>query len=83
MRRNSPAESGSLSSVPKDERRFKAGSSRETVLRGTDAESSVVFAAVLFSRLKYGQFWIVVRAQDVGSCDFGSWHRIHLCRNLL
>lgn len=43
------------------------------MLRGTDAELSVVFAAVLFSRLRYGQVWIVVRGQDVGSCGFGSW----------
>ena len=72
MRRNSPAESGSLSSKPNDQSRFKTGSS-ETDLRGTDAALSVVVAAVLFSRIRYGQFCIAVRGQDVGCCDFGSW----------
>ena len=75
MRRNRPDESGSLSSISADERRFKTGSSRETVLRRTDAELSVVFAAVLFSRIRYGQSCIVVRGQDVGSCGLGSWQQ--------
>ena len=66
MRRNSPAELRSLSAVPKDESRFKTGSSVETGLMDTDTASGVVVAAVLFSRLRYGQFWIVVRGQDVG-----------------
>ena len=72
MRRNSPAELGSLSSIPKDESRFEAGTARETGVRNTDTASGVVVAAVLFSRLGYGQFWTVVRGQDVG-CGCGSW----------
>jgi hypothetical protein len=73
MRRNSPAELGSLSSISKDGSRSKAGSSGETGLRDTDAVSGVTVAAVLFSRIRYGQFCIVVRGHDVGCCDFGSW----------
>jgi len=34
----------------------------------------VVGAAVVCSVLKYGQFWTVVRGQDVG-CDFDSWQQ--------
>src|SRR6266481_9365407 len=74
MRRNSPAELGSLSSIPKDESRFKTGSSGETGLRDKDAASGVVVAAVLFSRLRYGQLCIVVRGQDVG-CGCDSWQQ--------
>ncbi len=74
MRRNRPEESGSLSSIPKDESRFKTGSSGEIESKDTDTASGVVVAAVLFSRLGYGQFWTVVRGQDVG-CDFGSWQQ--------
>ena len=74
MRRNSPAELGSLSSTPKDESRFKTESSRETGLSDKDTASGVMVAAVLFSRLRYGQFCIVVRGQDVG-CGFGSWQQ--------
>ncbi len=78
MRRKSPAELGSLSSIPKGERRFKTGSSGETGVRDTDTASGVVVAAVLFSRLRYGQFCIVVRGQDVG-CGCGSWQHDLLC----
>src|SRR6266568_3240293 len=78
MRRNSPAELGSLSSIPKDESRFQTGSSGETGVRDTDTASGVVVAAVLFSRLRYGQFCIVVRGQDVG-CGCGWWQHDLLC----
>ena len=78
MRRKSPAELRSLSSIPKDESRFKTGSSGETGVRDTDTASGVVVAAVLFSRLRYGQFCIVVRGQDVG-CGCGSWQHDLLC----
>src|SRR5205809_554788 len=78
MRRNSPEESGSLSSISKDVSRFKTGSSGETGLRDTDTASGVVVAAVLFSRLRYGQFCIVVRGQGVG-CGCGSWQHDLLC----
>jgi hypothetical protein len=74
MRRNSPDESGSLFSIPKNESQFKTGSSGETGVSDTDTASGVVVAAVLFSILKYGQFWTVVRGQDVG-CGFGSWQQ--------
>jgi hypothetical protein len=73
MRRNSPAEFGSLSSIPKDKSRSKAGSSGETGLRDTDAASGVAVAAVLFSRIRYEQVCIVVRGQDAGCCGVGSW----------
>ena len=70
MRRNSPAELGSLSSISKVEIRFKTGSSGEIGSKETDTASDVVVAAVLFSRLRYGQLCIVVRGQDVGcGCD--------------
>src|SRR5258708_36740985 len=78
MRRNRPEESGSLSSIPKDVSRFKTGSSGETGLRDTLTASGVVVAAVLFSRLRYGQLCIVVRGQDVG-CGCGSWQHDLLC----
>ena len=78
MRRNRPEESGSLSSIPKDESQFTIGSSGETGLRDTTTASGVVVAAVLFSRLRYGQFWIVVRGQDVG-CGCGSRQHDLLC----
>src|SRR6266704_667535 len=78
MRRNSPAELGSLSSIPKGERRFKTGSSGETGLSDKDTASGVVVAAVLFSRLRYGQLCIVVRGQDVG-CGCGWWQHDLLC----
>ena len=78
MRRNSPAELGSLSSIPKDESQFTIGSSGETGLRDTLTASGVVVAAVLFSRLRYGQLCIVVRGQDVG-CGCGSWQHDLLC----
>jgi hypothetical protein len=51
MRRNSPAESGSLSSKPNEQSRFKNGS-KETDLRGTDTALSVGVAAMLFSRTR-------------------------------
>ena len=73
-RRNRPAELGSLSSIPKDQSRFKTGSSGETGLKDTDTASGVVVAAVLFSISKYGQFWTVGRGQDVG-CGFDSWQQ--------
>jgi hypothetical protein len=73
MRRNSPAELGSLSSIANEESRFKTGTSCEIGLRATDTALIVGFAAVLFSRVRYGQVWIVVRGQDVGCCGFGSW----------
>ncbi len=76
MRRKSPAELGSLSSIPKGERRFKTGSSGETGLSDKDTASGVVVAAVLFSRLRYGQLCIVVRGQDVGC---GWWQHDLLC----
>ena len=78
MRRKSPAELGSLSSIPKDESRFKTGSSGETGLSDKDTASGVVVAAVLFSRLRYGQLCIVVRGQDVG-CGCGWWQHDLLC----
>src|SRR5260370_32416022 len=78
MRRNSPAELGSLCSSQKGERRFKTGSSGETGLWDTDTASGVVVAAVLFSRLRYGQLCIVVRGQDVG-CGCGWWQHDLLC----
>ena len=78
MRRNRPEESGSLSSIPKDESQFTIGSSGETGLRDTDTASGVVVAAVLFSRFRYGQFCIVVRGQDVG-CGCGWWQHDLLC----
>src|SRR6266566_3600955 len=78
MRRNRPEESGSLSSIPKDESQFTIGSSGETGLRDTLTASGVVVAAVLFSRLRYGQLCIVVRGQDVG-CGCGSWQHDLLC----
>ena len=74
MRRNRPEESGSLSSIPKDESRFTIGSSGETGLSDKDTASGVVVAAVLFSRLRYGQLCIVVRGQDVG-CGCDSWQQ--------
>ena len=74
MRRNRPEESGSLSSIPKDESQFTIGSSGETGVRDTDTASGVVVAAVLFSRLRYGQLCIVVRGQDVG-CGCDSWQQ--------
>src|SRR6266699_5516102 len=78
MRRNRPEESGSLSSIPKDESQFTIGSSGETGLRDTLTASGVVVAAVLFSRLRYGQLCIVVRGQDVG-CGCGWWQHDLLC----
>src|SRR5258708_27598620 len=78
MRRNRPEESGSLSSIPKDVSRFKTGSSGETGLSDKDTASGVVVAAVLFSRLRYGQLCIVVRGQDVG-CGCGWWQHDLLC----
>src|SRR6266404_4417867 len=78
MRRNRPEESGSLSSIPKDESRFTIGSSGETGLSDKDTASGVVVAAVLFSRLRYGQLCIVVRGQDVG-CGCGWWQQDLLC----
>ena len=78
MRRNRPEESGILSSIPKDESQFTIGSSGETGLRDTLTASGVVVGAVLFSRLRYGQFCIVVRGQDVG-CGCGSWQHDLLC----
>src|SRR5437667_11824860 len=78
MRRNSPAELGSLSSIPKDECRFKTRRSGETGLSDKDTASGVVVAAVLFSRLRYGQLCIVVRGQDVG-CGCGWWQHDLLC----
>ena len=78
MRRKSPAELGSLSSIPKDESRFKTGSSGEAGLSDKDTASGVVVAAVLFSRLRYGQLCIVVRGQDVG-CGCGWWQHDLLC----
>jgi len=78
MRRNRPEESGSLSSIPKDESRFTIGSSGETGLSDKDTASGVVVAAVLFSRLRYGQLCIVVRGQDVG-CGCGWWQHDLLC----
>src|SRR6266566_5526631 len=80
MRRNRPEESGILSSIPKDESQFTIGSSGETGLRDTLTASGVVVAAVLFSRLRYGQLCIVVRGQDVGcGCGCGSWQHDLLC----
>src|SRR6266851_6978298 len=76
MRRNRPEESGILSSIPKDESQFTIGSSGETGLRDTLTASGVVVAAVLFSRLRYGQLCIVVRGQDVGC---GWWQHDLLC----
>jgi hypothetical protein len=73
MRRKRPAEFGSLSAIPNEQSRFKTGSSRETDLRGTNLALSAVFAAVLFSRIRYGQFCIAVRGHDVDCCDLGSW----------
>ena len=78
MRRNRPEESGILSSIPKDESQFTIGSSGETGLRDTLTASGVVVAAVLFSRLRYGQLCIVVRGQDVG-CGCGWWQHDLLC----
>ena len=78
MRRNRPEESGSLSSIPKDESQFTIGSSGGTGLRDTLTASGVVVAAVLFSRLRYGQLCIVVRGQDVG-CGCGWWQHDLLC----
>jgi hypothetical protein len=75
MRRNSPAEFGSLSSAPKDERRFKIGTSGEIVFTEPDRSSGVAVAAALFSRIRYGQSCIVVRGQDVGCCGLGSWQQ--------
>jgi hypothetical protein len=75
MRRNSPAESGSLSWISQDESRFNTGTCGEGVLKETAKESGVVVGEVLFSRLRYRQFCIVVRGQDVGRCDFCSWQQ--------
>jgi hypothetical protein len=73
MRRNRPAEFGSLSSVPKHRSRFKIRSSEETGRTDTGSAANVAVAAVLFSRIRYGQSCIVVRGQDAGGCGLGSW----------
>ena len=52
MRRNKPDESGSLSSAPKDQSRFKARSLGETGRRDTGSTSNVVVGGVLFSRIR-------------------------------
>jgi|SRR5712691_3233353 len=75
MRRNSPAEFGSLSSISQDESRSNTGTCGEGVLKETEKESGVEVGGVLFSRLRYGQFCIVVRGKDVGRCDFCSWQQ--------
>ena len=70
-----PAEFGSLSSISQDDSRFNTGTCGEAVLKETENESGVAVGGVLFSRLRYGQFCIVVRGQDVGRCDFCSWQQ--------
>jgi len=75
MRRNSPFEFGSRSLISQDESRFNTGACGEGVSKETAKESGVAAGAVLFSRLRYGQFCIAVRGQDVGRCDFCSWQQ--------